>query len=119
MNSNKEYLVYLLSCFLNGEVPEGREVEWDEVYRLADINDICGIVGNEIKQLNAEFQPQSEIKSQFIQSIGYAVRNCEIRDLVNKKLKSILNELNTDFLIVKGVAINGRVNSERAAILTL
>jgi len=106
MNSNKEYLIYLLSCFLNGEKPEGREVDWSEVYRLADINDICGIVATEIKKLDAEAQPQGEVKSRFIQNIGYAVRRSEIRDYVIERLRSIFNELNTDFIFVKGAAIN-------------
>ena len=105
MNAEKEYLIYLLSCFLNGTVPEGREVNWEEIYRLADINDICGIVQNEIMLLPEEYRPCGETKSKFTQQMGFDIRNYECKKNAVLKLISFFNEIKFDFILVKGIVI--------------
>ena len=106
MTAEKEYLIYLLSCFLNGTAPEGREVNWEEIYRLADINDIGGIVQNEIMLLPEEYRPGGETKSKFKQQMGFDIRNYEYKRNVIAKLKSFFNENSIDYILVKGAVIS-------------
>lgn len=106
MTAEKEYMIYLISCFLSGTQPEGRIINWETVFRLADINDVGAIIASQIKKLPEEFRPTGKTKSEFNQLLGYAVRNYEVRSTAFDKLCAFLNANRIEHLFVKGIVLN-------------
>ena len=105
MTAQKEYFIYLLSCFLSGETPQGREVDFEELYRLADIHDVGGIIATELRALPKEYQPQGMLRSHFIQTIGLTVRDYQAKDKVYHYIDELLSEAKVRHLFVKGAVL--------------
>ncbi|MCR5208045.1 MAG: nucleotidyltransferase family protein [Eubacterium sp.] len=105
MTAEKEYLVYLLSCFLGGNKPEGRKTEWNEIYRLAEINDIEAIVASEIKKLDSAYAPEGELRSRFNQQLGQSIIHSERRDEAYKRLNAFLDGVAFERIFVKGIVL--------------
>lgn len=105
MNAEKEYFIHLLSCFLNGNTPKTADVDWNEIYKLAEIHNLCGIICQQIKYLPKENQPKDELKSYFNQQLGFAIRLDEKRDSAKQIVDSFLNKNGIDHIFVKGVEI--------------
>ncbi len=105
MTAEKEYLLYLISCFLGGNEPKGREVNLKELYRLAKINDVCAVLAYESKLISDDFPSDDEIESVLNQHLGMALKAYEEKKLVLEKLKGILNSLELEYLFVKGAVI--------------
>lgn len=105
MDINKEYFIYLLSCFLNGENPNGKFIEWKTIYRLSEIHGVSAVIAREINQLESRFKPEDVLLSYFRQQLGYTIQNSEIKDNAFYTLKAILNENKIDHIFVKGIII--------------
>lgn len=105
MNKEKEYFIYLLSCFLNQKKPEGQAVDWKAVYDLADIHDVSGIIAQEIKLLPDEYKPENELKSYFNQRLGFTVQSCNKREMAKRKLKAFFDKNRIKHIFVKGEVI--------------
>ena len=105
MNEQKEYFIYLLACFLSGEMPQGRAVDFEELYHLADIHDIGAIVATEIKLLEPAFQPTGKIASEFTQTIGITLREHTHRERAYQLVKGMLDSAAIPHLFVKGIVI--------------
>ncbi len=105
MDNNKEYFIYLLSCFLNGEKPVGKIVDWQAIYRISDIHGVSAVIAREINQLETRYKPDDKLSSYFRQMLGYTIQNSEIKDNAFNKLKAILNENKIDHVFVKGIII--------------
>ncbi len=105
MTKEKSYLIYLLSCFLNGEMPKARAVDWNTVYNLADINDVGAVVASVVNQLPKEKQPQGRAGSHFRQLIGQSIQHDAQRTTAYETVKDFLSENNVDFLPVKGIDV--------------
>ena len=65
MNCSQEYFLNLLSSQINNmEVPVYREeIDWNEIYKLADIHNLIVITFSAVNKLQGEFKPPSEIYS--------------------------------------------------------
>ena len=105
MTAEKEYFIYLLSCFLSGESPKGRRVDWEEIYRLADIHDVGAVISQEIKYLPDEYKPQGTLASHFIQVIGFTIREYESRNRAFLFIKRLLDKNDVDHIFVKGIVV--------------
>ncbi len=106
MSAEKEYFIHLLSCFLNGKKPEARaSVDWEAMYKLADMHDVQAIVAQEIKLLPVEYRPKDKLKSTFNKSIGYTIQSADTRNAVKETLEDFLTQNQIDHLFVKGSVI--------------
>lgn len=105
MTAEKEYFIYLLSCFLNGEAPLGQAVDWKTVYELADIHDVAGIIAQEIKLLPAGYRPENEIKSHFNQHLGFTVQSYTKKELAKDRIKAFFDKNKIKHIFVKGEVI--------------
>ncbi len=105
MNKSSRDFINLISCFLNGESPNNVEYNWKEIYNLAKIHDVLGIIATEIKLILPELQPFGKMKSYFNQSLGLTVRAYYSRCSVKEKLTKFLNENKIDHIFVKGCEV--------------
>ncbi|MFR5876140.1 MAG: nucleotidyltransferase family protein [Eubacterium sp.] len=105
MNSEKEYFIYLLSCFLNDEKPCGQAVDWKVIYNLADNHDVAGIIAREIKLLPDDYKPKNEFKSYFNQQLGLTVKNYSVKELAKEKIKAFFDKNEIKHIFVKGEVI--------------
>lgn len=105
MDDNGKYFIYLISCFLNSKAPEYAPEDWEEIYRLADINNVTGIIANEIKQMPNDFRPQGNIKSYFNQNLGKTIQRYEVNEKAQDRIKSFMCENDIDFTFVKGSSV--------------
>lgn len=106
MNKNEEYFVSLISSHLNNTAPPVIEaVDFDEVYRLAYINNVVGIVATQVQRLSKKNQPDGEIMSAFRQQLGYTLIDTEKKENAVETVRQIFTENNIDFLFVKGQII--------------
>ena len=105
MNAQKEYFIALLSCFMSGTRPQGREADFEELYRLADIHDVGAIIATELKEVAPAFQPQGKLASHFTQAIGLTLREFQHRETAQRIVKALLDGEHIDHLFVKGAVI--------------
>ena len=106
MNSNEKYFVSLISSHLNKvppALPEG--INWEEIYRLAEIHNICAIVTDQILKLPKDSQPDMQIMSKFRQQLGYTLIDCEEKEKAIDFLKSLFEKNEIEFLFVKGAML--------------
>lgn len=105
MDNNGKYFIYLISCFLNSIVPTDASEDWDEVYKLADINNVTGVIASEIKRMPNDLRPEGNIKSYFNQNLGKTIQRYEVNKKAQDKIKSFMCENGIDFLFVKGASV--------------
>ncbi len=108
MNAQKEYFIYLLSCFLSGETPQGREVDFEDLFRLAEIHNVGAIIANELQQVEKAFQPTGKLASEFTQTIGLTLREYTHRESGYRFIKRILDDALIPHLFVKGIVLQHR-----------
>lgn len=106
MDANKEYFIRLISDFLNYRAPKVCEgVDWNEIYRLSDIHNMCAIIANEILQLEKKHQPPKNILSLFKQQLGLTIINSKEKDDLIGLIRKIFNENKIDFIFLKGAVL--------------
>lgn len=105
MDNNEMNFINLVSSFLNSSNPSGTSFDWKKIYDIAYINNVVGIIGNEIKKLPLEQQPDGEIKKLFKRHIAASIFKYDTKVELQQKLKAIFTENNIDYLLVKGAAI--------------
>ncbi len=105
MTDEKRYFIELLSSFVNRSVPKGKKVDFSELFRLADIHDVGGIIANQLKLVETEYLPEGEVKSFFNQSLGYTVKNYALRENAYEMTRDFLNSCKCNYLFVKGINI--------------
>lgn len=106
MNNNEKYFVSLIYSYLNSVPPAlPQNIQWKEIYKLAEINNISGIIANEILKLDKKHQPESSILSEFRQQIGYTVIDFEEKEKAVDAIKVFLNNLKIDHIFIKGEII--------------
>lgn len=106
MNNNEKYFISLIYSYLNSAPPALPEnIQWREIYRLAEINNISGIIANEVLKLDKEYQPDSKLLSEFKQQIGYTVIDFEEKKKAVDAVKVFFNSLKIDHIFIKGEII--------------
>lgn len=104
--TEKEYFIYLLSCHLNGRVPEGKkDINWKQIYILAKKHDVQGMIMITAKQLKKEYRPTGQIYSVLNQSLGYTVQAYERKMNSLAILLSALTKAEVPHLLVKGAVL--------------
>ncbi len=104
--NTEEYFIYLISCHLNGAVPEGtKRDDWQQVYNIADKNGVAAMAAYEIAKLPEDLRPKGKLKSLFSQSLDAAA------DQYLHKMKSLsvflsaLTDKKIPHLLVKGAVL--------------
>ena len=105
MNKNELCFVDLLSCFLNGKAPNVSCDDWNEIYKLSEINNVTGVVASVAKKLPKDMQPTGMVKSYFNQTIGLIIVNYDAKQKAQSEVVEFLNENEIDYAFVKGAAI--------------
>lgn len=106
MDENKEYFIRLVSDFLNSRTPEACDgVNWNEIYRLSDIHNMCAIAANEVLLLEKDKRPEKNILSLFKQQLGLTIINSKEKDELISLVRNIFNECKIDFIFLKGAVI--------------
>lgn len=105
MNNIENYFIYLIRCFLNSKKPDETTQAWGKIFRLAEINNITGVIANEIMQLPADKKPQGNARSYFNQALGRTLQRYEETNFVLDKIENYLSENDIDFALVKGACV--------------
>lgn len=106
MDKNKKYFIDTISAFLNGnQIEYCADIDYDEIYRLADIHDVAGIVARQIMNFDKEDIKKINCYSKFKQQLGYTVINFEKKKSILNMIKSDFNANGIDFMPVKGAVI--------------
>lgn len=71
-----EYFIYLLACHLNAEDPKGeKRMDWQQIYNLAEKNNLTAIIAYEIKRLPDDCRPGGTIGAWFNESYENTVHS--------------------------------------------
>lgn len=111
MTSNEKYFIYLISCFLNSSAPTKTIDAWNEIYKLSEINNVTGVIANEIMQLPKEQAPKGRMRSYFNQCLGRTLQRYEETNKALKTIEGFLNENNIDYALVKGAVVREKYPS--------
>lgn len=101
----KRYFIYLVSCFLNDCAPQGESVDWQVIYKLADINDVTAIIYQQINKLDDEYKPDKQLLSHFKQNLGFTIQDFEKKEKAQCTIQKFFNQYSIDHLFVKGSEI--------------
>ncbi|MDE6471143.1 MAG: nucleotidyltransferase family protein [Eubacterium sp.] len=106
MNNNEKYFVTLISSHLNNIPPAPpADIDWEEIFNLSNIHNVCAITANQILLLDKEFQPEAQILSKFRQQLGYTLIDSDGKEKALSYLKSLLSENEIEFILVKGAIL--------------
>lgn len=106
MTEVQRFFIALLSSHLNNETPQGSSnIVWIELFKLAELHNLSGIVAVEIKKLSNEMQPNNDIKSYFNQVIGLTIQNTELKNQGIRVMTDALSDAKIAHTIIKGGAI--------------
>lgn len=106
MNSNEKYFVSLISSYLNNISPVAEEnIDWQEIYRLSNIHNVCAITANQIMMLESKNQPEKNLLSKFRQKLGYTLIDSDSKTIAINDIKKMLTDAGIDFLLIKGAIL--------------
>lgn len=106
MTEVQKYFIALLSSHLNKKAPQSSSnIDWIELFKLAELHNLTGIIAVELKKLPADKQPNDKVKSYFNQVIGLTIQNTELKNQGIKVMKNALSQAKIMHTIIKGGAI--------------
>lgn len=106
MNNNEKYFIALINSHLNNTAPpEPVDVDFNEIYRLANINNIIGIVSSEVSGIKDISSIDNGLLSKFRQQIGFTVINSAEKEASVSEITQILKENEIEYLFIKGEII--------------
>ena len=106
MNSTKRYFINLISAFLNKTQYEYcDDVDYNELYRLSNIHNVCGIIAKQLMGFSAENRSKIDNLPAFRQQLGYTLMSYDKKQQLAEMLRNDFNNMNRDFIFVKGTAI--------------
>lgn len=106
MNSTKKYFINLISAFLNHKQSEySNDVDYNELYELGNIHNVCAIIAKQLMGFKAEERNKIENLPAFRQQLGYTLISYEKKQQLAEMLRKDFNNMNWDFIFVKGTAI--------------
>ncbi len=103
MNTTKKYFIHLLSSFLNGEAPERpQDINWENLYNLANIHSLTAVVTNQIMLLSDQDRPDTNTLKKFKQQLGYVLISYNEKINLINNLRNIFEKNKIPFIFVKG-----------------
>ncbi|MDE5995540.1 MAG: nucleotidyltransferase family protein [Eubacterium sp.] len=105
MNST-EYFIYLLSCHLNAVEPKGeKRMDWQQIYHLAEKNDLTAIIAYEIKRLPADCRPGGTIGAWFNENFENTIHSFRPNLQSLSNFINVLTEERIAHVLFKGVVL--------------
>lgn len=105
MNST-EYFIYLLSCHLNAVEPKGeKRMDWQQIYNLAEKNNLTAIIAYEIKRLPADCRPGGTIGAWFNECFENAMHSFRPNLQSLSNFIGALTEKRISHVLFKGVIL--------------
>ncbi len=102
-----EYFVYLLSCYLNSQRPQGeKEADWQAIYDLAKRNSVTAMIAYEIRQLPRDERPKGDLPAKFEAEYDAANNSYYKKFEALAFLTNVLSASKIQHLIVKGADIS-------------
>ena len=106
MDKNKQYFIYLVSCFLNNEAPKyDKSVSLGEIYKIASAHGLCEAVCQAALSYFDKELSDEKMRSVFRQKIGLAVIQSEKTESAMQAVSGFLNGIKEDHIFVKGAII--------------
>lgn len=120
-----EYFIYLLACHLNAEYPKGeKRLDWQQIYNLAEKNNLTAIIAYEIKKLPADCRPVGTIGAWFNESYENTIHSFRPNLQSLSNFINALTEKKIAHILFKGVVLRNyypfpelRVGSDLDAII--
>lgn len=104
--NNREFFIYLLSCYLNGEKPLcENNADWAEIYALSHKHDVTAVISKEIENLSEDKRPKGKLLSSFNQKFEYTIKNYEHKTQAITMLVKLLSEAKINHLLIKGAVL--------------
>ncbi|MBM7871297.1 hypothetical protein JOC70_002795 [Clostridium pascui] len=107
MDNNSKYLISLISAFINKkDTPKGKDIDWNQVYKLSRIHSISGIVYLMAKKLYKEYRPNEivfeKLKKDFKETLVYsAAQDYEMEKVIAELNKSEVSHIFTKGFVMK------------------
>lgn len=120
MDINSRYFISLLSLFIKDTVPVNpgcmaenngngnigqSEVDWEEIYKLANIHSMGGIVYLAVQKLEEAQKPDISTINKFKSDFFYATYRCEEQEKAYREIVELFNEEKINHLFFKGIVI--------------
>lgn len=106
MDKNKQYFIYLVSCFLNNEAPKyDKSTSLGEIYKIASTHGLCEAVCQAALSYFDKDLTDEKMRSVFRQTVGLAVIQSEKAEAATQAVNAFLNDIEEDHIFVKGAVI--------------
>ena len=101
-----EYFVYLLSCHLNSVEPKGeKRMDWQQIYNLAELNNLTAVIAYEIKKLPSDCRPGGTIGSWFSENYENTIHSFRPNLQSLSTFINVLTEERIAHALFKGVVL--------------
>ncbi|MBD5083345.1 MAG: nucleotidyltransferase family protein [Clostridiales bacterium] len=101
-----EYFIYLLACHLNAVEPKGeKRLDWQQIYNIAERNNLTAVIAYEIKRLPADCRPSGTIGAWFNESYENTIHSFRPNLQSLSNFINILTEERIDHALFKGVVL--------------
>lgn len=106
LSYNYKFFVQLVNSFINNKpIRPEFDVDWDEIIRLAKINNLLGILFVCVEKMDKAYRPSEELYKELKKSFFIQVRNSNQIDMYTKKIINAFEKENIDHIFLKGYEI--------------
>ncbi|MDY4573482.1 MAG: nucleotidyltransferase family protein [Intestinibacter sp.] len=106
LNYNYNFFIQLVNSFINNKpVKPEADVDWDEIIRLAKINNLLGIIFTCVDKMDKVYRPREELYKALKKSFLIQVRNSDQIEMYIKKVLNAFEKENIDHIFLKGYEI--------------
>lgn len=106
VNYNYKFFIELINSFISNEpVKPKYDVEWDEIIRLAKINNLLGILFTSIEKMDKSNRPKEELYNKLKRNFLLQIRNSDQIDMYVKKVIKAFEQEDIDHIFLKGYEI--------------
>ncbi|MGM9535033.1 MAG: nucleotidyltransferase family protein, partial [Intestinibacter sp.] len=106
LSYNYKFFIQLVNSFINNEpVKPEADVDWDEIIRLAKINNLLGIIFTCVDKMDKAYRPKEELYKALKKSFLIQVRNSDQIEMYIKKVVNAFEKENIDHIFLKGYEI--------------
>lgn len=106
LSNNYKFFIQLVNSFINNKpVKPEADVDWDEVIRLAKINNLLGLMFICVDKLDKAYRPREELYQKLKKSFLLQVNRSDQIEMYIKKVIDTFEKENIDHIFLKGYEI--------------
>lgn len=106
LSYNYKFFIQLVNSFINNKpIKPEADVDWDEIIRLAKINNLLGIIFTCVDKMDKAYRPKDELYKALKKSFLIQVRNSDQIEMYIKKVVNAFEKENIDHIFLKGYEI--------------